>query len=120
MKDSFVNRLWIGLTIGVFILHFIPYLIQGDNAYIRIHDTLEGEWIWLHTLVSNQQALDVDLTATIPQIMNGIPRAAYPTGLSIPVLLISCFGLYAGYLINYYLTHLVAFFGMLFFCVPIS
>ena len=40
---------WFGFSIWT-ISFFAPYLINGLDSYIRIHDTLEGELVWLKIL----------------------------------------------------------------------
>ena len=114
MKKNKINIAWI-VTIGIFIFHFLPYFLYPGNAYIRIHDTLEGEWIWLHVLNETNTAVDFNPNTQIDQIMNGLPRSAMPTGLSMMMLLVHLFGTYWGYVVNYFLVHLVGFGAMYLF-----
>lgn len=114
MKTSKINIAWY-VTIGIFIFHFLPYFIYPGDAYIRIHDTLEGEWIWLHTLNETNTALNFDPDTKIDQVMNGLPRSAMPTGLSMMMLLVNLLGTYWGYVVNYFLVHLVGFGAMYLF-----
>lgn len=101
------------ITTGILaVLHFLPFLLNGDNAYIRLHDTLEGELVWLKLLVDNHVQWDLDPSATVPQVMNGLPRAAFPTGLSVNVVFVWLFGMYWGYFANRALVHVVAFLAM--------
>ena len=111
MRDNF-NRIEFVLVFAIFLLHFLPFLLNGDNAYIRIHDNLEGEWVWLDLLVKHGKALDFSPHSTIDNVMNGQLRAVFPTGLSLNVLLIYLFGSYWGYLTSYAILHLMAFAGM--------
>lgn len=103
------------VTAIVFLIHFLPYFIFPGNAYIRIHDTLEGEWIWLDILDKTNTALDFNPDTKIDQVMNGLPRSAMPTGLSMMMLLVKLFGTYWGYVINYMMVHLIGFAAMFFF-----
>jgi len=114
LKKNKINIAWI-VTIGIFIFHFLPYFLYPGNAYIRIHDTLEGEWIWLHVLNETNTAVDFNPDTQIDQIMNGLPRSAMPTGLSMMMLLVNLFGTYWGYVVNYFLVHLVGFGAMYLF-----
>lgn len=99
----------------VFILHFLPYFLFPGDAYIRIHDTLDGEWVWLHVLNETHNALNFNSDAVVSPIMNGIPRSAMPTGLSITMFMVYVFGTYWGYVVNYMIIHVVAFISMLTF-----
>ncbi len=96
----------------VMILHFLPMLLNGSNAYVRIHDNLEGEWAWLMLLVKFGKALDFSFASTIPQMMGGQPRVVLPTGFSVNVFLIWLLGGLNGYKVSYLLTRLLAFWGM--------
>ncbi|MCS7037688.1 MAG: DUF6044 family protein [Saprospiraceae bacterium] len=97
---------------GVFALHFLPLLLNGRHAYVRIHDNLEGEWAWLMLLVKFGKALAFSPQAFLPQILGGQPRTVMPTGLSVNVLLIWLFGGLNGYKASYLLARLLAFWGM--------
>ncbi|HXH20202.1 MAG TPA: DUF6044 family protein [Chitinophagales bacterium] len=101
-----------GIIAAVFSLHFLPFFFNGSNAYIRIHDNLEGEWVWLDLLVKQGKALDFSPHAMIDNVMNGQLRAAFPPGLSVNVLLIWLFGSYWGYLASYFIQRILAFAGM--------
>lgn len=94
------------------ILVFIPYLLLTDNSYVRIHDTLEGEWIWYHVLVQNGLALDFSPDAKVNQVMNGLPRSAYLPGLTMMTFWMYLGGALWGYVFNKLIVVLVAFFGM--------
>ncbi len=102
----------LALLFLAFLIHFLPFFIQGDGAYIRIHDNLEGEWMWLHLLKINGMAFEFSADAKIAQVMNGVERNAFPSGFSVPMLLVMLFGSYWGYLINYALIHTIAFVAM--------
>jgi hypothetical protein len=114
LNSKKINIAWY-ITIGIFIIHFLPYFLYPGDAYIRIHDTLEGEWIWLSTLNETKTALDFNPDTKIEQVMNGLPRSAMPTGLSMMMLLVKLFGTYWGYVINYFIVHLVGFGAMFLF-----
>ena len=93
-------------------LQFIPYLLLQEGAYVRIHDTLEAEWVWYHLLVNSGQALNYAEGAVVEQVMNGLPRNAFHTGLSFNVLWLTLFGTFWGYVVNYIFLHLLGFGGM--------
>ena len=103
------------IALVVTILHFLPYILYPGNAYIRIHDTLEGEWIWLDILDKSNTAVDFNPSTKVEQVMNGLPRSAMPTGISVMMLLVNMFGTYWGYIINYCMVHLIGFAAMYFF-----
>lgn len=102
---------WI-ITGITFLIHFLPYFILGQNSYIRIHDTLEGEWIWLHILNQTDLQYTVEPYKTIPQIMNFIPREVFPSAMNVMHIWIDIFGTFWGYVFNYLLIHSIAFLSM--------
>ncbi len=100
------------VVLAVFFFHLAPLLYNGSNAYVRIHDNLEGEWAWLMLLVKLGKALDFSGASVIPQILGGQPRMTLPSGLSVNVLFIWLFGGLNGYKVSYALSRLLAFVGM--------
>ncbi len=103
--------LW-GGALAVCALHFGPLLLNGPDAYVRIHDNLEGEWAWLMLLVKLGQALDVHPGAVVSPVLGGQPRMVLPSGISVNVFFVWLLGGLNGYKASYLLSRLLAFFGM--------
>ena len=101
------------LTLLVVVIYIMPFFILGSNSYIRLHDNLEGEWIWLKILADNHMAFNFDSDAIVPQVMKGLPRNLYPTGLSVNVVLVEALGPYAAYLFSSLTIRIIGFFGMI-------
>jgi hypothetical protein len=93
-------------------LFVLPYLLLGTGAYVRLHDTLEGEWIWLHTLVANNMAYTTDPSLKLMPIMNGLPRGVLPAGLSVNMWLVSIFGTFWSYVLSNILIRILGFGSM--------
>ncbi|MCW3125283.1 MAG: hypothetical protein JWO03_941 [Bacteroidetes bacterium] len=110
-KDNF-RRLTKWIIAIVAIIFILPYVLLGDNCYIRLHDTLEGEWIWLKLMADSHTAFGIYSWVRIPQVMQGIPRNVLPTGLSLNMLLVIWFGMYKAYIISGFIMRLVGFTGM--------
>ncbi len=100
------------LFIVLFILYLMPILVFGENSYVPIHDTLDSEVPWRVVLAHSGKGLDFSSDAVIEQVMNGIPRACFPSGLNATVWLYFIFAPFMAYLINYLIVHTVAFIGM--------
>ena len=98
------------MAFALLFLQFLPNLLLWNQAYIRIHDTLEG--IDYQNLFAAGKTFDYSAGAKIEQVMNGLPRAAVKSGWSFIALWHWLFGLYGGYIFNYVLVHTVAFLGM--------
>jgi hypothetical protein len=99
----------IGIVVVIFVF---PYVLLGDNAYIRIHDNLEGEWIWLKLLADHHVAFGIYSWVRIDQIMRGVPRNVMPPGLSVNMLLVLWLGMYKAYIASDFLLRIIGFGGM--------
>lgn len=95
-----------------FLLQFLPYLLLQSNTYVRIHDTLEAEWIWYHVLAHSGHAFNHSSEAIVEQVMNGLNRNAFHTGWSFLMVWVVLLGSFKGYIFNYIVVHTIAFVGM--------
>lgn len=111
-----VQRRYMKIAIAVIavvsIIMLLPYLVLGDNCYIRLHDTLEGEWIWLQLMAQSHTSFGIYSWVRVPQVMQGIPRNVLPTGLSLNMLLVIWLGMYRAYIVSGILIRIVGFIGM--------
>lgn len=93
--------------------YFLPFALLGEDSYFVIHDNLDGEFVYKYLLATTGQAFNFSPDAVIANVMNGIPRAAYPSALSVPTLLFFVFEPHTAYIVNHVLVHTIAFAGML-------
>jgi hypothetical protein len=109
-----VNRRLILLVVALatMVAYFVPFLLLGNNSYITIHDTLDGTFVNNYLLVATGKALTFDGNSPIVNIMNGLPRAALPSGLNVPILLFYIFRPVWAYISNFIFVHVIAFCGM--------
>lgn len=115
-ENSNLKNLWsFWLIAAIGLLYFIPYFILGENAYVRIHDTLEGEWIWLSVLCDSHQAFNFDPSSIVPNIMNGLPRNVYPSPFNFNLWLVYLFGSFNAYVISAVIIHVIGFASMFVF-----
>jgi hypothetical protein len=110
-KDNFW-RLTKWIIAIVAIIFILPYVLLGDNCYIRIHDNLEGEWIWLKLMADSHTSFGIYSWVRVPQVMQGIPRNVLPTGLSLNMILVIWFGMYKAYIISGFIIRFIGFWGM--------
>ena len=106
------NRNFIRFFWFVLLLQILPVLLLGENAYIRIHDTLEGELNWYHMLNLSGLGLDLSSDATVPQIMNGQPRITLHSPMNLTYWFMHTLGIYWGYLLQKFILVGIAFIGM--------
>ena len=95
----------------ILILYVSPMFLLGENAHFRIHDNMDSNIAWYRTLVNSGQLFG-SLKATIPQVMNGLPRFAYASEFTGIVWLHALFPTMIAYAISQTITHIFAFLGM--------
>ncbi|MGM0879196.1 MAG: DUF6044 family protein [Bacillota bacterium] len=94
-------------------IYLLPLYILGENAHIRVHDNLDSNIAWYKVLSESKQIL-ADTNATIPQVINGLPRNAYGTEFSLIVWLYAIFPTMIAYALSQSITRIFAFIGMYF------
>lgn len=109
VADKFA-RYTFAIGIVVVLLHVSPHIILGQDSYVTIHDNLDSALTYYTVLVQNQQVLKSH--SFIEQIMNGIPRQWFPTGLNITVWLFVLFKPFTAYVLNTLFVRLIAFTGI--------
>ena len=112
IKSLFDNRhLQFVLAMFAVLAFYFPYIYNGEDSFITIHDNLDSNLSWVKilldsgTMFSSPQEL-------VPEVFNGIPRSALYGNYDIGLLWFYLFGMYEGYIINKIIMSLVAFFGM--------
>jgi hypothetical protein len=78
-----------------------------------LHDTLEGEWIWLKLLADSHKPFSIYSWEKIDQVMKGIPRNVFPTGQNVNMLLVLWLGSYKAYIVGGFLIRIIGFIGMI-------
>lgn len=107
-----LERTYLLLAMALMGLYFFPYCWLGENAYLTIHDNLDSDFLYLHILKLSNLAFAQDPTVLVPNMMNGIPRAALRSGLNLEVLIFWLLPSYNAYVVNFVLIHLTGFWGM--------
>ncbi len=102
------------LIVGAFILialYLSPLIVLGENAHIRVHDNLDSNLAWYKVLATSGE-LAGGLDAVTPQIINGLPRNAFGSELTLIVWLYKFFPTMVAYTLSQAITRVVAFIGM--------
>ena len=97
----------IGLLLIV--VYMLPYIIQGENAYITIHDYLDLSVA--HDQMVEEKGLLFSSNGNLP-ILDGIPRSAFVFPFSIKTVLLYLFSPYWTIIANMLLVRFLAFVGM--------
>lgn len=99
------------LALAVITLYLSPLFILGENAHIRVHDNLDSNLAW-YKILSESGKIFGGIESTIPQVMNGLPRNALGSELTLIVWLYHFFPTMVAYALSQALTRYIAFFGM--------
>ncbi|MGI4867105.1 MAG: DUF6044 family protein [Janthinobacterium lividum] len=96
------------------LLFLLPQIVLGPRTFILIHDNLEGEVVWAHLLAKLHLALAHGPGAVVAPIMNGLPREALRSGLSVTVFIFHLLpdSPLAAYLLHELLVRVAALLGM--------
>lgn len=100
-----------GSLLLLFVL-YTPYWLLGPDAFFLIHDFLDDSSYNFGPLVRSGQAFDFGVGATLPNIMNGLPRPAMHSGLYVPVWFFALLPPFFALLLNFLLVHAIGLVGM--------
>ncbi|HEX8428850.1 DUF6044 family protein [Hymenobacter sp.] len=94
------------------LLFLLPYVVLQDHSYITIDDNLEAEFAIPYLLVKQKVALDYRPGVVLPAVMDGLPRNAARSGLSVTVGLFQLLPPWAVYLVQQGLVRLLGLLAM--------
>ncbi len=99
---------WI-LAALILTAYLSPWLLQGHDAQLRIHDNLD---FTRAPLRADPSLLLAPSDQVMPQLMNGLPRRAFGSEFNLETLLASLLPRFEGSLVNQILLRLLALGGM--------
>lgn len=97
--------------LGIFavLAYALPFIIQGDDSWIRIHDCLDDKIAHLRMVIGSGALFDHN--KTLP-ILYGISRSEYIFEYTITTFIFALFPSYWAFVINDTLVRIIAFCGM--------
>lgn len=96
----------------IFCIYFLPFFLLGENAYVQIHDNLENELVYIVNLINSGKWLDWSKESILPNVMEGIPRSAFRSGINGTFCLFAVFPPFWAYVFNKVLVHFIGGWGM--------
>ncbi|GGF29631.1 putative membrane protein YkoS [Halobacillus andaensis] len=109
--NFFIKYKWNILACVVLILYLFPYFTLGGDTHIRVHDNLDSNIVWYKLLAETGQ-LFAGPGASIPNVINGLPRSALPSPFDAVTWLYVWFEPFTAYTISQTIMRFAAFFGM--------
>ena len=96
------------------LVFLLPLVALGPRTFILLHDSLEAEVVWAALLAKLHLALAHGPGAVVLPIMNGLPRDALRSGLSVTIFIYHLLpnSPLAAYLLHEALLRVVALLGM--------
>lgn len=76
MMKNILNNKWLPIVVALvaLLVYYVPFLVLGDNSYIRILDCLDNDVAHWKMIVDQHAILDYD--QTLP-LLYGIPRSEF-------------------------------------------
>jgi hypothetical protein len=108
-KIILCKSFWIVLSFEILGIYLFP-LISG-NLHVPVYDNLDSNVVW-YKILSESGKLFAENNSMIPNMLNGLPRSSYGSEFDLLLWLYVFFSPKIAYILNEFLTHLVAFFGM--------
>jgi uncharacterized membrane protein YidH (DUF202 family) len=99
--------------IFVFLFYAFPYLLQGENSIIEVHDNLDSDLVWFYLISESPNTFSFSNKVSVDPIMGGeLPRNALPPALNGITLLFSLLPPLTAYLTNFLIVRAVGVISM--------
>ena len=116
MMESSLNwkheRAYLTVSLLLLFVLYTPYWLQGQDAFFLIHDFLDDSSYNFAPLLLSGQAFNFQPNATVPNIMNGLPRPAMHSGLNASVWFFAFLKPFWAILVNFLVVHALGLVGM--------
>lgn len=110
--------LWI-IGFAVVLTYISPWLVHGEDSYVRIHDGLDSNIVW-HTLTAREKIWFAPNDALVaPVFVGGAPRISFPSELKAITVLFAALEPYWAYVAHQFTIRLVAFAAIAFLMLEI-
>ena len=87
----------------------LPFIIFGDNSWIRIHDCLDDKIAHMRMVIDSGALFD---HSKVLPILYGIKRSDYIVDYSLTWIIFSLFPTYWAFVLNDFIVRIIAFIGM--------
>lgn len=105
------TNLLFGIAFITVLLSLAPWYILGQNIPIIIHDSFDSYFIW-YKVLADSNMLFADQFATVPIIMDGLPRLVYGSEFNVLLWLYVLFDPFTACMMNLVAMRVVGFIGM--------
>ncbi|WP_101842827.1 DUF6044 family protein [Halobacillus sp. Marseille-P3879] len=109
--NYFIKYKWILLSCFILTMYLLPYFTLGGDTHIRVHDNLDSNIVW-YKLLAESGHFFAGPGATLPNVINGLPRSALPSAFDAVAWLYVWLEPFTAYTISQTIMRFAAFFGM--------
>ncbi|MBM7553808.1 DUF6044 family protein [Thalassobacillus pellis] len=109
--EAFTKNKLLTFASLLLVVYLLPYYILGEDTHIRVHDNMDSNIVW-YKLLAESGLIFASPGATLPNIINGLPRSALSSSLDLMTWLYVWFEPFTAYTINQTIMRFVALFGM--------
>ena len=106
------KKVWRIISFFILLFYLLPLFLP--NLYVPVYDNLDSNVVW-NKILAESGKIFAPNHAIIPNMMNGLPRASYSSEFDLLLWFYCFFTPKTAYIINEFLIHITAFFGMLLF-----
>lgn len=106
--NSFVLNV---LPLIIIFCYYLPFFIYKEDSFLRIHDNLDSNIVWLKLLIENT-VIFPNPSIIFYDLMGGIPLPSLYPYYNVPVLIFSIFGMFWGIIASKIIMSLFAYYGM--------
>jgi hypothetical protein len=99
-------------AIVFFFLYLFPFFFLQEDAYVMVHDTLENELLYIVNILRSGNWFHFSNQVILPNIMEGIPRNAFRSGINYTFGLFFLFPTFWAYVANTLFVHFIGGFGL--------
>ncbi len=111
--------LWV-IGFAVVVIYISPWLVYGQDSYVRIHDGLDSNIIW-HTLTAREKIWFAPNGALVaPVFVGGAPRVSLPSELKVITALFAVLEPFWAYVAHQFIIRLTAFLGIAFLALEFT
>ena len=108
----FRSNEFVSLFVGSFFIYFFsPFLINGKDSFILIHDNFDQGWTTLKILYESGQLFKSSHNEIV-SIMNGVPRGYFSSEFSYIFILLNFMDIFWVSILNRFIQVLIGFLGM--------
>jgi len=100
------------ISIVLLLISFLPIFILGEKSFITVHDNLDSEFVFYHTLKLTGNLFPFSNSTIVPNIFDGLSTNYFHSEFSFIRVLFYIFPSFWAYVLNSLLIRIIGLFGI--------